>query len=115
MSDKPIIYHHYSDYVTKKLEHLIKLKLADGDSFGARILQTRLERWIRAATSDEVNRQIQGSFKSKMKQHKKSGGRERFTLRDLNRLRKEKLALTRVESDNLLTKETMYGNKYTAK
>ena len=115
MRARQIIYHHYNDYTTKQLEKMIKVKHAEGDSFGARILQARLNRWLTAATSDIVNRQVQRSFEDKVKDNENSGGRERFTLRDLNRLRKEKLALTREEAGRLQDIEAMYRKPYTAK
>ncbi len=110
MRARQIIYRHYSDTYTKQLKKLIKQKLKDGDGFEARIYNTRLQRWVRAATGETVTRQIMGSLKNKLKQHKKDCGREKLTLRDINRLRKERYALTRAETSQLETVERMYGN-----
>jgi len=115
MRAREIIYFHYSDYYTRKLEKLIKIKRAEGNSFEVRILQAKLNRWLTAATGESVNRQVQCSLKNKIKDNKASGGREKLTLRNLNRLRKEKLVLIRLEDDRLRGIETMYGNKYTDK
>jgi len=112
MRAREIIFRHYGDTYTKQLKAVIKKKIESGDGFMARVWDSKLQRYIRAATSEVVNRQIMSSLRMKMKQHKKDYGRERLTLRDINRLRKEKMLLARQEAEHLQRKEDMYGNKH---
>ena len=109
MRAREIIYYVYSDIYTKKLKKAIKRCFALGEHFNARVLQSKLQRWLTAAKSEEVQRQTTSNFKASMRAHTKGFGRERLTLRDLNRVRKLRYAATHEKYASLQDKERIYG------
>jgi hypothetical protein len=111
MRANEIIYREYRDEYTKHLNAVIKRKQQQGLGFEASVWNRKLQRWVRAATSEVVKNAFRSLWKATTKRHLKTNGRERLTLRDINNLRKQRQLMNRQEYTRLQNIENIYRNR----